>query len=158
MNIIYYTQFAGPRGAFANMLPGLQPGHVAREGPGPEGANPAAMSKLTPHQELLIATAWVDDHLDPSEAILLRQILQSCGLAAGEIETALQKPATPVDELLKDLPGGAPREALMRDVLRMCFTDGILEMEEFDLIERVAKQLQIDDETMNRLREQVSDE
>lgn len=122
------------------------------------GANPAGMDKLNPHQQLLVATAWVDDHLDPSEAIFLRLILQSCGVPDSDIDAALQKPTIPIEQVLQKLPGGAPREAVMRDVLRICFTDGILEAQEFDLIERVARQLQIDDETMNRLREQVSEE
>jgi len=40
----------------------------------------------------------------------------------------------------------------------MCFSDGILEFEEFDLIERVAGQLGLNEETLERIRGEVSGE
>ena len=117
-----------------------------------------SMDKLAPNLQLLVATAWVDNHLDPSEAILLRQILTATGIAKDEIESILTAPPIVVGDLLDSIPNGQPREAVMRDVLRMVFSDGVLEAEEFDLLERVAQRLELDEETVDRLRQEVSEE
>ncbi|MBT9586412.1 TerB family tellurite resistance protein [bacterium] len=116
------------------------------------------MDKLSPNLQLLVATAWVDNHLDPSEAILLRQILTATGIAKEEVESVLTAPPLVVGNLLDSIPNGHPREAVMRDVLRMVFSDGVLEAEEFDLLERIAQRLELDEETVDRLRQEVSDE
>jgi uncharacterized membrane protein YebE (DUF533 family) len=116
------------------------------------------MDKLAPHLQLMIATAWIDNHLDPSEAILLQQILHASGLSQPQIESVLQAPPLGLGDLLESIPNGQPREAVMRDVLRMVFSDGVLEVEEFDLLERVAQRLGLDDETVDRLRQEVSEE
>lgn len=116
------------------------------------------MDKLTANQQLLLATAWVDGHLAESEAAMLRQVLANQGVAAADIDAALKTKAPAVSDLINQLPGGQPREEVMRDVLRMCFSDGILEFEEFDLIERVAGQLGLNEETLERIRGEVSGE
>lgn len=116
------------------------------------------MDKLTSNQQLLLATAWVDNHLAEAEADMLRQVLNHQGVAPDDIEAALKVKPPSVSELISKLPGGQPREEVMRDVLQMCFSDGILEFEEFDLIERVAGQLGLNEETLERIRSQVSGE
>lgn len=116
------------------------------------------MDHLTPNQQLLVATAWVDNRLDPAESAMLRQVLAASGLASADIDAVLQSPPPPVSTLLARIPHGQPREDVMRDVLRMCFSDGVLEFEEFDLIERVAVQLGIDEENLDRVRAEVSSE
>ena len=116
------------------------------------------MDKLNANQQLLLATAWVDNNLDPAEADMLRQVLSKQGIAADDIESALQTQPPPVAQLISQMPGGQPREDVMRDVLRMCFSDGVLEFEEFDLIERVAGQLGLNEETLERIRNEVSAE
>ncbi len=116
------------------------------------------MDKLNANQQLLLATAWVDNNLDPAEADMLRQVLGKQGIAAGDIETALKTQPPPIAQLISQMPGGQPREDVMRDVLRMCFSDGVLEFEEFDLIERLAGQLGLNEETLERIRNQVSGE
>lgn len=123
-----------------------------------KGAETPFMDKLSPNLQLLVATAWVDNHLDPSEAILLRQILTATGIAKEEVESVLTAPPLVVGNLLDSIPNGHPREAVMRDVLRMVFSDGVLEAEEFDLLERIAQRLELDEETVDRLRQEVSDE
>ena len=159
--IIYPIQIAGPLPGVANMLPaphGPQTLPAKHRGRLHSGAEIAAMDKLAPNLQLLLATAWVDNHLDPSEAILLQQILTATGLNAAQIEQIMAAPPPPLDSLLSNIPDGQPREAVMRDVLRMVFSDGVLEIEEFDLIERVAQQLKLDSETVDRLRDEVSQE
>ncbi|MFN8608401.1 MAG: TerB family tellurite resistance protein [Vulcanimicrobiota bacterium] len=116
------------------------------------------MDKLTANQQLLLATAWVDNNLAEAEANMLRQVLTHQGVAEADIEAALKTRPPSVTELVNQLPGGQPREEVMRAVLRMCFSDGILEFEEFDLIERVAGQLGLNEETLERIRGEVSGE
>ena len=113
------------------------------------------MDKLNANQQLLVATAWVDNHLDRAEADMLRQVLAKQGLPESDIEAALKQQPPPITGLINQMPGGQAREEVMRDVLRMCFSDGILEFEEFDLIERVAGQLGLNEETLERIRNDV---
>ena len=117
---------------------------------------PLAMDTLTANQQLLVATAWVDNRLDPAEATLLRQILGASGLSSPQVDSVLQSRPPSVAALLALIPDGKPREDVMRDVLGMCFSDGVLEIEEFDLIERVAAQLGLDSEDLERIRAEVS--
>ncbi len=134
------------------MLQGLQKG---ADGSCRKGAQ---MQNLTPNQQLLIATAWVDHHLDPAEAILLRQVLEASGLTPTEIDAALQPPGPSLDEVLTHIPDEKSREDVMHWVLRMCFSDGVLEVEEFDLIERVAQKLGLDQDTLDKMRDEISAE
>lgn len=114
------------------------------------------MDKLNANQQLLVATAWVDNHLDRAEADLLRQVLSKQGLSDADIEAALKQQPPAISGLISQMPGAQAREDVMRDVLRMCFSDGILEFAEFDLIERVAGQLGLNEETLERIRTEVS--
>ena len=114
------------------------------------------MDKLNANQQLLLATAWVDNNLDANEAELIRQILGNQGIAAADIESALKTQPPSTSSLISQMPGAQAREDVMRDVLRMCFSDGVLEFEEFDLIERVAGQLGLNEETLERIRTEVS--
>lgn len=114
------------------------------------------MDKLNANQQLLVATAWVDNHLDGAEADLLRQVLGKQGLSENDIEAALKAQPPPISGLINQMPGAQAREDVMRDVLRMCFSDGILEFAEFDLIERVAGQLGLNEEQLERIRNEVS--
>ena len=75
---------------------------------------------------------------------------------AADIESALQTQPPSTSSLIAQMPGAQAREDVMRDVLRMCFSDGVLEFEEFDLIERVAGQLGLNEETLERIRTEVS--
>ncbi len=88
----------------------------------------------------------------------LRTALTATGIAKEEVESVLTAPPLVVGNLLDSIPNGHPREAVMRDVLRMVFSDGVLEAEEFDLLERIAQRLELDEETVDRLRQEVSDE
>lgn len=114
------------------------------------------MDKLNANQQLLLATAWVDNNLDATEADLIRQILGKQGIAEADIESALKTQPPSTSSLIAQMPGSQAREEVMRDVLRMCFSDGVLEFEEFDLIERVAGQLGLNEETLERIRTEVS--
>lgn len=116
------------------------------------------MDKLNANQQLLLATALVDNHLAAAEADLLRQIFSKQGLSNHDIAEALQSRPPALASLVSQMPGGQAREDVMRDVLRMCFSDGILEYEEFDLIERLAGQLGLNEETLERIRNEVSGE
>lgn len=116
------------------------------------------MDKLTPHLQLLIATAWSDGKLDPSETAYLEQILTSCGLSQAETRAALQAGPVALESVLEKFPPDQPRDAIMRDVLRVVFCDGVLEAEEYDLVERMAQRLEIDEATLDRLRQTVSEE
>ena len=106
---------------------------------------------FSPSQQLLIAAAWVDGVLDPSEAQLLRQLLGDSPTLA----QALQQPVD-IEAVLAQIPDGAARLDTMRDVLKTVFADDILEIEEFDLIERVAQRLGIDGEPLENLRREVT--
>ena len=152
MLIIYPIQFAGRRCPFANMLPLEHEGELSGEN------EPAAMDKLTVNQQFLVATAWVDNRLDPAEADMIRQVLGKQGISDSDIDQVLNWPAPSVASLISKLPGDQAREEVIRDVLRMCFSDGVLEFEEFDLIERVAGQLGLNEETLERIRSEVSGE
>lgn len=133
------------------MLPPAHEGELSQE-----NETGRAMDKLNANQQLLVATAWVDNHLDRAEADLLRQVLGNQGVAGADIEEALKTQPPPISGLISQMPGGQAREDVMRDVLRMCFSDGILEFAEFDLIERVAGQLGLNEETLERIRTEVS--
>jgi len=115
------------------------------------------MTELASYHQLLIAAAWVDGRLDPTEAEFLQRVLSGAGASPTNIESWLQSPAN-IDELLCKIPGPEPRKAVMQDILRVCFSDGILEFEEFDLIERVATRLEIDEQALEVMRSQVSAE
>lgn len=113
------------------------------------------MQSLSPDLHLLIATAWVDGHLDPEEKEFLLRILAGAGLTPEQAEAALGEPRD-LEAVLAGLVAGTGAETLMRQVLRLCFADGVLELEEFDLIERVAERLQIDGDRLEQLRQEVS--
>jgi uncharacterized tellurite resistance protein B-like protein len=114
------------------------------------------MSNLTSEQQLLIATAWVDGRLDDAEADLIRRLLRSARMPEAEIQASLSPPGPSLDVLLGNIPPGPARLDTMRLVLQMCFVDDILEFEEFDLIERAARHLGIDAETMEQLRQEAN--
>lgn len=116
---------------------------------------PSTMSNLTAEQQLLIATAWVDGRLDDSEAELIRRLLRASKVPDAQIQASLSPPAPSLDALLANIPPGPARLDTMRLVLQMCFADDILEFEEFDLIQRAAQHMGIDEETMERLRHEA---
>ncbi len=112
--------------------------------------------QLNASQQLLIATAWVDGRLDPAEARLLEQLLGRTGFSNDDLQRALAPPGPALDDLLKSIPEGRPRREVMSEVLRMCFADDVLELEEFDLIDRVARQLGLSQEELESLRQEVT--
>ena len=112
--------------------------------------------ELTANHQLLIAAAWIDGRMDPAEARLLEQILGRSGASAESVAAALAGPAPDLGTLLEKIPQGQPRREVMAEVLRMCFADDVLELEEFDLIDRVARQLGLSEDELETLRQEVT--
>lgn len=112
------------------------------------------MSNLTSEQQILIAAAWADGRLDDSEAEILRRVLRSAELSDAQIEQALLSPPAGLEALIGSIPASG-REKTMKSVLEMCFADDILEVEEFELIELLAQKLELDEDTMERLRHEA---
>lgn len=113
------------------------------------------MANLNPTQRLLVATAWVDGHLDEREARFLRRALANGSVSVQEIEGCLARPGESLEEVLKEFGEQAAPEEVLREVMRMCFADEILEAEEFALIERVSNHLGLDEATLEQLRQEL---
>ena len=114
------------------------------------------MGNLSSTQQLLVATAWADGRLDPGEAEFLRRVLANGSVSVEQIESCLHSPTVNLDEVLAQFSEMQVGEEVMREVLRMCFIDEVLELTELDLIERLAGRLGLDSERLEALRLEVT--
>lgn len=114
------------------------------------------MSNLNSTQKLLVATAWIDGQLDEREASFVRRILANGMVSVEEIETCLRHPVFLLDDVLGELSPEVPPADVLREVLKMCFADDILEAEEFELILRLSQHLGVSEEQLEQLRLEVS--
>jgi hypothetical protein len=115
------------------------------------------MDQLTANQRILLAVAWVDGQAAPAEATFLRRVLANGTVDAQQVESYLQKCPITLEQALAG-PAATQPEELMQEVLRMCFVDGVLEVEEFDLIDRLARHLGITSDQLEQMRERLSEE
>lgn len=113
------------------------------------------MDQLSVNQRILLATAWADGVVAPDEATFLRRILANGQVSAEQIEGYLSRRPITLEQALGGAEASEPEE-LMREVLRMCFADGVLEIEEFDLIDRVARHLGLTSDQLEGMRQQLS--
>ena len=116
------------------------------------------MDNLTSTQRLLVATAWVDGRLEASEAEFLRRVLANGQVTVEQIEACLQAPTITLGDVLPQLPEQHSGEDVMREVLRMCFVDGVLAHAELDLMVRLSSQLGVSDQRLAVLRQEISQE
>jgi len=114
------------------------------------------MSNLNATQKLLVATAWIDGQLDDREAHFVRRILANGMVSVDEIEACLRHPIFLLDEVLAELPASIPPADVLREVLKMCFADDILEADEFELIQRLSQHLGVNEDQLEELRLEVS--
>lgn len=102
----------------------------------------------------LIQMAWADGEVAEAEKALLSSILMNLGCSTDEVDKLAEQwsgggePAR-LDEVLKDTES---RHNAMRALLTMSFVDGALSFKEFTYIERVARQLEIGDDELEKLR------
>lgn len=93
--------------------------------------------------------------LEQREVLVLRRLL-SRQLSPYELDAVLAEKPPDVDDALARIPDSQSPDQTMRQVLQVCFADGALEPEEYDLIVKVARCLKISDEELETLREETA--
>lgn len=107
----------------------------------------------------LVQMAWADKKLVDSERLLLRKVLAELGATPEEAE-ALEASPEPVDyaQLAQTLPGLPEKLEAMRLLMKVAFVDNTLSFEEFELVGRLAGVLGLDDNQLEKLRQQALNE
>ena len=115
---------------------------------------------MEPRQALLLKTlvqmAWADHKLVDEERAFLGRALAALGATGAEIdELESRREAVDLQALATTLPGLPERLEAMRLLLRVAFADEALTFEEFDLIDRLANALGLDDAQLEQLRQEA---
>lgn len=110
----------------------------------------------------LAAMAWADGEVSPEEHALLLKVLSEAGASPedmeefsellGRSETEADPSNVHLDSVLEDEES---RLNVMRALLIMSFMDGVLSFAEFTQIEKFAKDLNINSEQLDALRNEA---
>ena len=108
----------------------------------------------------LAEMAWADGEISPEERALLFNVMVSMGADPEDMDemgSVLGRPGAgveeaPLSEVIPDMPS---RLNVMRALLTMSFVDGILSFAELTLIEKLAKDLEIDRDQLEEIRQEA---
>ena len=118
---------------------------------------PAMTTEITSIVKAMSHLAWADGVLDPREETMLTKFFLKLGLTEEEAKAALLRDSEPPDlqELARAIPGKPGRHKLIRLLMELSFADEALTFDEYHVIEKVTKVLEITEDELEELRQEI---
>lgn len=102
----------------------------------------------------LVQVIWADGEMSDAEREMLGAVLATLGSSQEEVEEVgrMLKEPPRMGDLLAEVPDPQTREEILKLLIAMALADGRIDSAELSLLDRVASQLELTREDLERLR------